>query len=111
FTAPVTTPVVEFPREPKEALGVGPSSAPAGPVGRRSWNPKVVASAVIVILALSITALAARGLLSSLFNRPAKNDFSYTQITDFTDSAVAPVLSPDGKMVAFIRGNTWFLSP
>src|SRR5208283_1785543 len=34
----------------------------------------------------------------------------YTQITDFTDSAVAPALSPDGRMVAFIRGSGTFLT-
>ncbi len=37
---------------------------------------------------------------------PAK----YTQLTDFTDSALAPALSPDGRMVAFIRGSSGFLS-
>lgn len=34
----------------------------------------------------------------------------YTQLTDFTDSAVAPALSPDGHMLAFIRGGEPFLS-
>jgi DNA-binding winged helix-turn-helix (wHTH) protein/Tol biopolymer transport system component len=33
-----------------------------------------------------------------------------TQLTNFTDSATAPVLSPDGKMLAFIRGREAFLS-
>jgi Tol biopolymer transport system component len=34
----------------------------------------------------------------------------YTQLTDFTDSATAPALSPDGRMIAFIRGNRSFLT-
>jgi hypothetical protein len=34
----------------------------------------------------------------------------YTQLTDFTDSAVAPTLSPDGHMLAFIRGGNAFLT-
>ena len=34
----------------------------------------------------------------------------YTQLTDFTDSAVAPALSPDGRMVTFIRGGEFFYS-
>jgi DNA-binding winged helix-turn-helix (wHTH) protein/Tol biopolymer transport system component len=34
----------------------------------------------------------------------------YTQITDFTDSAVAPALSADGHMLAFIRGGNAFLT-
>src|SRR6185437_17056420 len=35
----------------------------------------------------------------------------YTQLTDFTDSATAPALSPDGHLLAFIRGNSGFLTP
>ena len=34
----------------------------------------------------------------------------FVAITDFADSAVAPALSPDGRMVAFIRGTQHFLS-
>jgi Tol biopolymer transport system component len=34
----------------------------------------------------------------------------YTALTDFTDSVTAPTLSPDGRMVTFIRGDEWFLS-
>lgn len=34
----------------------------------------------------------------------------YTQLTDFTDSAIAPTLSPDGRMVAFFRGNNNFFT-
>ncbi len=37
-------------------------------------------------------------------------EITYTQLTDFTDSAVEPALSPDGRMVAFIRGSETFLS-
>ena len=36
---------------------------------------------------------------------------TYIQLTNFTDSAVAPALSPDGRMVAFYRSNDWFLTP
>ena len=34
----------------------------------------------------------------------------YVQLTDFADSATAPALSTDGRMVAFIRGGEFFLS-
>ena len=34
----------------------------------------------------------------------------YTQLTDFTDSATSPALSPDGHILAFIRGDGPFLS-
>lgn len=35
----------------------------------------------------------------------------WQQLTFFTDSAVYPALSPDGRMLAFIRGDDPFLSP
>ena len=41
---------------------------------------------------------------------PVTSPSEYTQLTDFTDSAVAPSLSPDGRMVTFIRGGESFLS-
>ena len=33
----------------------------------------------------------------------------YLQLTNFADSAVAPALSPDGRMLAFIRGDSTFV--
>jgi DNA-binding winged helix-turn-helix (wHTH) protein/Tol biopolymer transport system component len=33
------------------------------------------------------------------------------QLTDFADSAVAPALSPDGRMIAFIRSGSNFMTP
>jgi eukaryotic-like serine/threonine-protein kinase len=39
---------------------------------------------------------------------PIPNPSSYTQLTSFTDSAVNPVLSPDGRMVAFYRSSSGF---
>ena len=35
----------------------------------------------------------------------------WIQLTNFSDSAVAPTLSPDGRMVAFFRGGPAFLGP
>jgi serine/threonine protein kinase/Tol biopolymer transport system component len=35
----------------------------------------------------------------------------WQQLTDFTDSAVQPALSPDGRMLAFIRGPNTFFTP
>ncbi|HTC67574.1 MAG TPA: hypothetical protein VK685_10595 [Candidatus Acidoferrum sp.] len=40
-----------------------------------------------------------------------QRELTYTQITNFTDSAVAPALSPDGRMVAFYRSDSSFLTP
>ncbi|MBM3815325.1 MAG: hypothetical protein FJW20_27245, partial [Acidimicrobiia bacterium] len=35
----------------------------------------------------------------------------YTQLTNFADSATSPALSPDGRMLAFIRGESTFIGP
>jgi len=40
-----------------------------------------------------------------------KNSGKWKQITFFTDSAVYPELSPDGRLLAFIRGSNTFFGP
>jgi serine/threonine protein kinase len=40
----------------------------------------------------------------------AANPASYTQLTSFTDSALGPVLSSDGRMLAFYRSSRPFLT-
>ncbi|MGP0074489.1 MAG: protein kinase domain-containing protein [Bryobacteraceae bacterium] len=42
---------------------------------------------------------------------PIPNPSTFTQLTSFTDSAVWPVLSPDGHMLAFYRSPGWFFTP
>ena len=41
----------------------------------------------------------------------ASQQLEYIPLNNFTDSAVSPALSPDGRMVAFIRGNSTFTGP
>ena len=43
--------------------------------------------------------------------RTERGEVSYTQITNFTDSAVSPALSSDGRMVAFYRSDSGFRTP
>ena len=58
--------------------------------------------------AAALTAIA--GLLYWRWTeRAPKNDGKWEQLTFFTDSAVYPELSPDGKILAFIRGPDTFL--
>lgn len=48
--------------------------------------------------------------LRSAVTRPVTSPAEYVALTEFADSATAPALSPDGKMVTFIRGGEAFLS-
>src|ERR1700733_2064 len=64
-----------------------------------------------ILIAASVTAcgvVAFGGM--ALYRLRHRQPQRYMQLTDFTDSAVAPTLSPDGHMVAFIRGGDGFLT-
>src|SRR5262245_29902251 len=63
-----------------------------------------VAIAAVVLLLMAGLALLRRGKTSA----PAEQ---YTQLTNYTDSATSPALSPDGRMLAFIRGENTFYGP
>jgi len=82
-----------------------PTSSPAAP---RSSRSRVVYTAVGVSVLLI---LAVAGWYFGMLNRPVTSSSEYVQLTDFTDSAVAPALSADGRMVAFFRGSQPFLTP
>ncbi len=51
------------------------------------------------------------GWYSGTPKRPVTSPSEYVQITDFNDSASAPALSPDGRMVTFFRGGNPWLTP
>lgn len=106
FTAPVTTPVVEFPRLPASTeaeRGPVPLSPPPA-TGRLQKRP-VALGAFVSLVTLAIV------LPLVWTTRSGDQQPTYTQITNFTDSVVSPALSPDGKMLAFIRSDNWFLTP
>jgi eukaryotic-like serine/threonine-protein kinase len=61
----------------------------------------LAALVAIVVLAIAIA------LFVSRFRQPAEPARrEYTQLTNFADSAVWPALSPDGRMLAYIRAST-----
>lgn len=78
-----------------------PSPAAVSPPRRKAlvWSMGVGAGIVIALVSLAL----------HRWPHP-RLEVKYTQLTDFTDSAVAPALSPDGHMLAFIRGGDPFLT-
>ncbi len=60
--------------------------------------------AILLILACAAVVIMRHG------SKPAaSNPAQWTQLTDFTDSTIYPTLSPDGRMLAFLRGSGGFL--
>ena len=84
-----------------------PIPVPAKPAGAPGafWNWAATAAALVVIGG------AAAWLLLRDRAPSGPTALQYTQLTNFADSAVAPALSPDGKMLAFIRGENTFEGP
>jgi Tol biopolymer transport system component/tRNA A-37 threonylcarbamoyl transferase component Bud32 len=69
------------------------------------------AVALVAITALLFGAIAALGVWFARLT-PAQPDRSqYVQLTNFADSATSPTLSPDGRMLAFIRGPNTLSGP
>jgi Tol biopolymer transport system component len=81
--------------------GIGP--LPGAP-GRKPIPLKLIASALVLL------AMGGGAMLFIWPTHPARRELTYTQITNFTDSAVSPALSPDGRMVAFYRSDNWWLT-
>ncbi len=71
---------------------------------RRKW----LAMAGLATIAV---AAAAGGLGLWLRRASSTGRLEYTPVTNFTDSAASPTLSPDGRMLAFIRGASTFQGP
>ena len=70
---------------------------------RNRW----VATSVVAALAILVAGAA---LFLRAPVRPSDQS-QWVQLTEFTDSVAQPALSPDGRMVAFIRGPSNFLGP
>jgi len=77
---------------------------------RRSLPRMTYRAAMRIIVTLVILAGALGLIYSTRPAVPVTSPSEYTQLTNFADSAVAPSLSPDGRMVTFKRGEDLFLS-
>jgi hypothetical protein len=106
FAAPITTPVIDFPPPPASAAA---EAYPQRMAPARAQN--LTRSYALGAGALAPAVLALGALMLFRMNRPGRRELTWTQITNFTDSAVAPALSPDGRMVAFLRSSSWFHTP
>lgn len=85
------------------------AAEPPSAAGARSGEASGARRRWIWLAAGVCGALALAGILVERgIRRPPQ--VRYTQLTDFTDSAVAPALSPDGRMLAFFRSGHGFLT-
>jgi serine/threonine protein kinase len=76
----------------------------------QSRRPTYRAAGLIVVALLLLLAGGAGLFYLAKPSAPVTSPSEYTQITNFTDSAAAPSLSPDGRMVTFIHGGEFFFS-
>jgi eukaryotic-like serine/threonine-protein kinase len=77
-----------------------------GQAPARSWLP---ATAIIAGAALLLAAAGVFWWLKR--SAPAPSRSEWVQITNFSDSVSQPALSPDGRMLTFIRGPSTFKGP
>ena len=65
-----------------------------------------------LLVLVGVAVVAAVGAAGYIYypRSPVTSPSEYVQLTHVTDSATAPALSPDGRMVAFIGGGEFFLS-
>jgi Tol biopolymer transport system component len=68
----------------------------------------LIAGAVAVVL---LVVLGSGWLLYRRGTPAARGPAEYLPLTNFADSATSPALSPDGRMLAFIRGASTFAGP
>jgi eukaryotic-like serine/threonine-protein kinase len=80
-----------------------PTTAP-----RRTHARRWLAGGAAIVGVLGV----AGALFVSQSRQPAtRGGVAYTQLTNFADSATQPALSPDGRMLTFIRGESTFFGP
>jgi Tol biopolymer transport system component len=76
--------------------------------GSNRWRVAAVAAVALGVIAAALFAANAFWLRSTI--RPTDSS-QWVQLTNFADSVTQPALSPDGKMVTFIRGPSPFFGP
>ncbi len=85
-------------------LGTRTVTAVASASPRRSRWPLGAVGAVLIAMSAAVTVLLPRLRDQTRHSSPPAVA-KWEQLTNFTDSASAPAISPDGKVIAFVRGR------
>ena len=78
------------------------------PSGQLAAAPRSQRGRWLAVAGVAVVAIAAGALYFSSRRTTSARRLEYVPLTNFTDSAVTPSLSPDGRLLAFIRGNSTF---
>lgn len=84
---------------------------PPAAAEKASVEPKHRSKTVFLYFALIVLVTLCLGLGVWYFLQVKPLRTEWTQVTDFADSASSPALSPDGKMLAFLRSEGTFFGP
>jgi serine/threonine protein kinase/Tol biopolymer transport system component len=87
-----------------EQAGAASLPATSRAKAKQAWRKEIYAAVAVLLLA----AAAGTFFLYRSFRSAPPVSKEWEQLTFFTDSAVYPALSPDGRMLAFIRGSDQF---
>src|ERR1700722_5857316 len=101
---------LEQPNIEAPATAIEGPAAPAIPESPQRFARRARGWAGIAAATAFVGALGVGVLLLSTRPHPMTSPAEYEPLTDVADSATAPALSPDGRMLAFIRGGDEFLS-
>jgi serine/threonine protein kinase/Tol biopolymer transport system component len=93
---------------PAMASASGPPSSAAILLGEARKHKRMLALACGVLL---FTAAVGGYLYVRATRTAPKSEQKWEQLTFFTDAAVYPALSPDERLLTFIRGSSTFLGP
>ena len=80
---------------------------PSSAAGNRALRRTAIRAFALLLLLAASSAL----IIWRLYRSTGPAVLQYTPLTNFTDSAVGPALSPDGRILAFIRSEYTFGGP